>query len=225
MVSFFSGLSGRLPAASVDADAASEMRKELAYLRQQLRRTEKLETENERMRRALSFKKRSDWTLLSCEVIARDITGWWQTARVGKGREDGVRTNMAVISVAGLVGKILEVSERTADVLLLSDPMCRVSARIERSGAMGMLVGRGMPDKDRVLCRMDFISKRAWVRIGDEVVTSGYGGVFPPGLLVGYVEQVELDESGLYRHALVVPAENLSELREVFLVMESGGAL
>jgi rod shape-determining protein MreC len=127
---------------------------------------------------------------------------------------------MAVVTPDGLVGKTVDVSLRTADVLLLSDPNCKVSARIARTGTFGLVSGTGPARDGAMLCRMEFINKDVPIRAGDQVLTSGLGGVFPPGLLVGYVDAVDLDESGLYQRADVVPRADLGRLTYVFVVFE-----
>lgn len=225
----FSGIGQRwddaVRAARGLGSAASELetlRRETTYARQRLRRLEHLEVENARLREALDFRRRSSFDLMACEVIARDISGWWQTARVGKGINDGIQTNAAVINAEGLVGRTHSVSRETADILLLSDPLCRVSVLLSRSGAMGVLQGSGTPSRDRVTCVLKFVSRGALVRVGDEVMTSGLGGVFPTGLLVGYIEKVEMDKTGLYQEAVVLPAADLRALYEVFVVREAG---
>ena len=179
-----------------------------------------LERENSELREQLQFTQRTDLALIPAEVIGRDISGWWQTIRLGKGAAERVGLNKAVITPYGLVGRTIDVSVRNSDVLLLSDPSCKVSAQIHRSKATGVLYGQGPSWKGRVICRMDFINKNAAVRVGDEILTSGMGGIFPAGLLIGHVVEVEQDASGLFQHADVLPATDLSALEVVFVLSE-----
>jgi rod shape-determining protein MreC len=131
---------------------------------------------------------------------------------------------MAVLSEDGLVGKVVEVSRNTATVLLLSDPSCRVSARFLSSGVFGVVRGRGPSWEGSVICRMDYIDKNALVATGDEVVTSGFGGVFPPDLPIGYVDDVQRDPSGLYLSADLILRADLGNLRYVF-VLDDGASV
>jgi len=199
-----------------------QMAGELVRLRNEVNHLKSLETENISLRQQLRFTQDSSRHLIPAEVIARDISGWWHTLRVGSGSADGVELNRAVVTLDGLVGRTVGVSPRTADVLLLSDPTCRVSARISRTGSFGIVTGRGRSNRGQVICQMEFINKDAPVRIGDEVLTSGLGGVFPSGLLIGYVDRVVLDESGLYQRALVLPKADLGSVSYVFVVEEEG---
>ena len=195
-----------------------EMSKELTRLRNEIRLARGLADENQRLREALNLKRNHPDELLPCEVIARDVSGWWRTVRVGRGNEQNIEERDTVITANGLVGKVVAASRNTADVLLVSDPTCRVSVRIDRVGCSGVLHGRRALRKGRALCRMDFINKDAEVRVGDEVATSGLGGLFPKGLLVGRVSKIYKGPSGLYQYADVVPSVDLSNLSLLFAV-------
>lgn len=189
---------------------------EVARLQSEVRDLKSLERENEQLRAVLGFASRAERDLIPAEVIARGRDGWWQTLRINKGGAHGVAVNQAVISVDGLVGKVISVSAQTADVLLVSDPTCQVSAQILRSGAFGVVAGRGPQWDGTVICRMDFINKNIPVQPGDEVITSGLGGIFPRGLLIGYVDRVATDRSGLYQSADVISKADLGTLQYVF---------
>ncbi len=195
-----------------------EMAAELVRLRFRLGELQALEDENVELRSQLQFARRAERRLVPCEVISRDLSGWWQVLRLGSGRADGIMDDCAVVSSEGLIGKTVDVSRLAADVLLISDPGCKVAARVARSGAFGIVVGQGVSFRGRPVCRMDFINKDVPIRVGDEVVTSGLGGVFPRGLLVGYVERVYQDDSGLFQHADILPKADLGRLTYVFVI-------
>ena len=198
---------------------------EVARLRSEVRSLKFLESENIALRHQLNFTAQSPRRLLACEVIARDISGWWQTIRLGKGSADGIAPNMAVMTSVGLVGKTLDVSPRTSDVLLLSDPSCKISAQIIRTGLFGIVSGQGTSVRGQVVCLMDFVNKATPVKPGDEVVSSGLGGVFPKGLLLGYVEKVFTDRTGLYQKAYVIPKADIGGLDYVFVVKEDSNPI
>ena len=201
-------------------DLAMENRglsEEIVYLRGEMRMARELERDNQMMRDLLGFVRRFPNRLISCEVIGRDGTGWWQTARLDKGAVSGVAEGRAVITPEGLIGRTVSVSDRTADVLLLSDPSCKVSVRLSRLGVFGVVEGLGKKPGEQPACRMDFISQTSEVQLGDEVVTSGLGGLFPKGLLVGRVSRVEMNESGLYQTAWIDSAAGLGALEYAFV--------
>ena len=194
---------------------------ETARLVNQVRELQALGDENAQLRRQLGFAARAPRELVACEIIAREGEGWWQTLRLNRGTQDGVAVDMAVVTVDGLAGRTIGVSAHTADVLLVSDPGCRVAARVKRTGSFGVVSGRGPAWSGQVICRMEFINKNAPLLPGDEVYTSGLGGLFPKGLLIGYIENVFMDRSGLYQHADVVTKADLGLMQYVFVVREA----
>ena len=199
-----------------------QMSTELVRLRNEVRDLRSLAQDNAELREQLQFTAQTKRPLVPCEVIARDISGWWETIRLSRGLSDGVSMNMAVITSDGLVGRTVDVSARTCDVLLISDPACKVSARIVRTGAFGVIAGNGPAESGQAVCQMSFINKNVPVLPGDEVVTSGLGGVFPKELLIGYVDKVYKDEVGLFQRADVIPKADLGRLTYVFVVAEPG---
>jgi len=198
-----------------------ELSYELVRAQAELNRLRDVQAENLRLRRAFDFRRRAPFRMIPCEVIGRSISGWWHAVRLGKGSEDGVEPGRAVISPDGLVGKTVEVSPRSSEVLLVCDPAFRVSARIEGTEVFGLVRGMGADRKGMPLARIEFLNKDIPVRAGDEVVTSGLGGAgsgFPGGVHIGYVERVFRSPSGLYQEAEIVPSAVAGLLDYVFVV-------
>ena len=203
---------------------------EVARTRHELLHHTTLEQENRLLRRMMGFKESSPHGLLLGRVIARGGTsGWWQTVRINRGSDDGVQPNQAVITVDGLVGKTTTVTRHTCDVLLLADPANRVACRLERTGDLGVARGlgtglNGKSDFEMVLaaqpCTMEYVDKDAELLVGDKVVTSGLGGTYPGGLLLGAVLEFEMDPSHLYQRLKVRPAADLARLHYVWVVSE-----
>ncbi len=201
-----------------------ELSHELVRAQSELNRLREVESENLRLRRALKFSQASPHEMIPCDVVSRDISGWWNTVRIGKGLRAGVRANRAVISPDGLVGRTTEVTPLTSEVLLLSDPACRVSARVSRANVFGLVRGAGNTLKGHPKARMEFINKDVEIKVGDEVVTSGLssaGGEFPPGVHIGYVENVYQDDSGLFQYAEIIPRATVGLLDYVFVVSDA----
>lgn len=206
-------------------DDQLSLSREVARLRQEVVALRALEQENRALREQLQFVRRQPRRLLPCELIGRDASGWWQSVRVAKKPADAIQADLAVVSAEGLVGKTTNVSARTCDVLLITDPACRISARVRRTGAFGIVSGLGVSPGGLPLCRMDFINKNLPLHNGDVIVTSGLGGVFPPDLEIGCLDRVRQDESGLYQSAEVVPSADLGRLACVYIVLENGAAV
>jgi len=199
------------------------LQEEAIRLRSENRALQALAQENAELRDIVGFRRRAGHRLIAAEIIARDSSGWWQTVRLDRGRLDGIVADLAVVTPDGLAGRVVEVSDHTADVLLISDPGCRVAVRIARTGSNGILSGTGVRWNGQVVCRLDFVHRNHPIRPGDEVVTSGLGGVFPADLPVGFVETVETDATGLYRRADVLPRADISRMRRAFVLKPDGG--
>ena len=201
---------------------------EVALLQAKVRNAEAIASENAELRDLLGFKKRLGSRTLAAEVIARDDGyGWWQTVQLDVGRENGVSENMPVITPDGVVGRTTEVSAQTCVVLLISDRSFKSSVRFEKEGSFGILTGGGVSmggaHNIGVLCgptpfRVDYIRKDLEIKPGEMVMTSGLGGVFPAGLMVGRVVRMTPDETGLYQHAEVAPSADLARLQQVLVV-------
>jgi len=201
-----------------------ELSHDLVRIQARLSQLVDVEEDNRRLRKAFKFHHQTPFSMIPCDVISRNISGWWNTVRIGKGSAAGIRENHAVISPDGLVGKTIEVSKRTAEVLLVCDPACRVSAKVERANIFGLVRGGGVDLKGHPIARMDFIDKDAEVLEGDAVVTSGLsgeGGVSPKGVHIGYVVKVHRDGSGLFQYAEIAPSATVSLLDYVFVVSAS----
>jgi len=189
--------------------AASTLEARLAELRK----------ENYRLRQMLGFSERSEFELIGAEVIARDASNWFQTLTINKGSVHGVKKNMAVVTSEGLIGNILTVSPLSSQVLLLTDARRRVSAMVQRSREPGEVgVVESAPDVPGHL-RMVNLPREANIQPGDTIISSGLGGIFPKGLVIGYVLETGDDDYGILQFALLRPAANFNRLEEVFVVV------
>lgn len=195
-------------------------------LREQLAAATALETsltelkqENDRLRRMLELREASDYELIAAEVIARDPSNWFKTITINKGSRQGIKQDMAVITTDGLIGSILSVAPNSAHVLLLTDERSAVSAVVQRSREPGEV---GLIEKDPenpTALRMKNLPRDANIQPGDTIISSGLGGLFPKGLLIGYVSSTAEDKMSLTQYAAVQPAVNFNRLEEVFIVV------
>ncbi len=192
------------------------LKRELKELKVKLNMYREAELANQRLRALLNFKTSIATPLLPAEVVAFDPSGWFQTILIDKGSNDGLVRDMAVVSADGLAGRVIEVSQHHAKVLLILDVNSAVDGLIQRSRARGVLVGF---DHDR--CLLKYVQRNEDVQVGDQVITSGMGGVFPKGLLLGKVREVVRGNSGLFQSVEVEPAVNFSRLEEVMVVVQT----
>lgn len=201
------------------------LRVEIEELRNEVQQNKPLEEENQELRVLLKLKSASKYHLLAAQLLARDVNGWWQMARIDKGTEDGIKADLPVITPEGLVGQIVNVSRTASDILFLTSSKVKIAARLARSETFGIVSGQGVSWKGNAACRMDYIMKGAEINQADEVISSGLGGVYPAGLVIGYVESVQIDPSGLFQYAEVIPAADFKSLDLVFIVLpEKNGA-
>src|SRR6266481_4098113 len=175
-----------------------------------------VEHEVNRLRHALNYRERSVFKLIAAEVLTRDSSTWWRTVTINRGKQDGIETDMPVVTDEGLVGKTTTVSDSISVVLLVSDENCKVAASVEGTSDQGIVSGERVTTGLNPLLNLNFLSKQADLKPGQKVYTSGVGGVFPSGLLVGVVKTFRVRE--LDGQAQLTPAVDLSHLEDVFVV-------
>ncbi len=169
-----------------------------------------------RLRHALNYRERSVFKLIAAEIVARDSSTWWRTVTINRGKRDGIEIDMPVVTAEGLVGKVTTVSGTISVVLLVSDENCRVAASVEGSREQGIVSGERVTTGLSPLLDLNFLTKQADLKPGQKVYTSGVGGVFPSGLLIGVVKSFRVRE--LDGQAQLTPSVDLSHLEDVFVV-------
>ena len=195
------------------------LREQNVRLSLELMKLREARLENARLRGLLQFRSRASAAdaHLAARVIARDPDRIPNTILIDVGHADGVSQRMPVVTADGLVGRVLEVHGGTAVVLLLLDRNCRVSAVIQREGR-----AQGIVTCEDGTFYLKNVKVRTEVEAGDVVVSSGLGGVFPKGLLVGQVAEVVQKETGLFQEVILAPGANFINLEEVFVLKGFG---
>ena len=150
----------------------------------------------------------------------RDPANWWRTVQIDAGSRDGIQTNQPVLTVEGfLVGRIATVSYLHSQVVLIGDRDCRVSALIENSTHdVGVLSASGPLDTS--LVQMSYLSSSANLKSGQNVFTSGLGGIFPKGIPIGKIYDAQPVEYGLATEARVKLNANLGALEQVSVLIK-----
>lgn len=172
--------------------------------------------EAERLRRLLSFAEVSqERRYLGARVIGVRLgTAGLQILTLDRGSDDGVSKSMPVVVADGVVGRVLAVAGHSADVLALTDRNSSIAVRVERTRARANVRGLGKPDA----AKLEYALRLEDMIEGDALVTSGTDGVFPRGLKVGKVTQLERSAHGLFQEARVVPAVDVTRVEEVLVV-------
>ncbi len=193
----------------------SRLQAELVGLRAALAEARALRAENERLRELTRMRGQlGALPVVGARVIGLGTSPVARVLRVDAGASDGVQAGDAVVSGAGLVGRVSGVSGGWGEVLLLVDSRAAVDVVVERSRARGIVRGRGALD----VLDVDHLVRTADVEVGDVVVTSGLGGTYPAGLVVGKVLSVTAPKAGVFRDATITPAVDFAVLEEVMVV-------
>ena len=197
-------------------DSNDALRLENDRLRGALAADWEVATENDRLREMLAFQKETPGTLLASSVIAADSASFAKSLRINRGSQHGVGRNMAVVTPSGVVGRVVEVAPYHADVQLITDGRSSVPVRVQRTRAQGVLEGLSSG-----ICHLKYVARADDVEPGDVVITSGLGGIFPKGMVVGTVVGVEKREFGVLQDVRVAPAVDFRRLpEEVFVVLQ-----
>lgn len=192
------------------------LRERIWELEQQLTEYHEIKASNERLRRLLDFQSGSKLRTLAAEVIGEDSTGWFHVLIIDKGLAHGVNRGMPVVVPEGVVGQTIECAERSCKVMLITDRNSGVDVMIQRTRARGVLEGLGR----KGLCALKYVARTEQVVEGDRVITSGLGGVYPKGLLVGGVTSVSKEGYGLFQQVEVSPQVDFDRLEEVMILLE-----
>ena len=180
---------------------------------------EGIERENDRLRQLLGWQRRQPRKYKLANVVLRDPANWWRTVEIDLGSRDGIKPNMPVVTIEGLVGRVSSVMLTRSQVVLLGDPNCKVSARVlNRARDTGVIGGAGPLDSEFV--ELGYLSRNAELKPGQPVVTSGLGGIFPKDIPLGKVVDSHTEDYGLYAVARVKLAANLHALEEVWVLTE-----
>lgn len=201
-------------------ESMSQMRKEMSSLRERSTRLylenahlREAALENERLHAMLALKERSQYKLRGARVLSRNRDNPVASLTIDVGRAQGVKKNLPVITPMGLAGKVLSVGENTSLVELATDYNFRAACQLQRSRVDGILAYE--PGGGYALTQ---VPKNSDARVGDVVITSGYSSIFPRGLQVGIVTEVDRDNPTLFLKIRVRPTVDFSRIEELFVI-------
>jgi rod shape-determining protein MreC len=240
-LSTFSGLRGGIHEASsfvsrtiLSIRELASLRREYAELTERIARYEQLERtsaeirqENNRLKEQLGYSRDLRYQHIPAEIIGRDPGNLFSAFVINKGNRAGVAVNMAVIAYTngtqGLVGKVIYTGAFESLVMPLYDSSCFVSSRLAESRYEGIVEGRGIPELPLL---MRFLRKRARdeINIGDMVVSSGLGGVYPPGINIGRINRINYQENELSMEVELESSIDFSRLEYIFVIKQTGEA-
>ncbi|HEX2170924.1 MAG TPA: rod shape-determining protein MreC [Dehalococcoidia bacterium] len=193
-----------------------EQKRRIALLESEVARLREYAFENQELRRDLQFKNRHpDLELIRARVISEDPSNYIGALQIDQGRAAGVEPGMVAVSGDGLLGKVVSATNNAAKIVLSVDPSTSIYAVVQREGARasGVVEGAG---QGRMT--MKFVSQSADLRPGDVVVTSGRGGTYPGGIVVGEVIEVQRNDVAPFQQAELRPAVDPRHLESVLIV-------
>lgn len=170
--------------------------------------------ENQRLRRLFDFVDKIDRPALPARVVAEDLSSWARTIVIDKGTREGLHEGLPVVVAEGVVGRVIKVAPNSARVLLITDASSAMASLIQRTRTRG--VARGVGD----YLSLDYASREDNLQIGDLLVTSGMGGIFPKGLVIGQVSFAEQGKFGLFQKVEISPSTDFSRLEEVLVLLD-----
>ncbi|BBA70576.1 rod shape-determining protein MreC [Geobacter sulfurreducens] len=170
--------------------------------------------ENGRLRQLLGLKGTVGLPSVAAQVIGEDNSPWFKTLVINRGAVDGLAEGMPVVAASGVVGQLVKVAAGSSRVLLLTDHASGIAAVVQRSRARGVVKGQGGG-----LCSLEFSLREEDVKVGDVVISSGMGGIFPKGLVIGEVTMVKKGEYGIFQNINIRPAVNIARLEEVLVLI------
>ena len=197
------------------------LKKEIAELRAQQRQAQADSEENKLFRKLLKLQEqRRDFTFVSASVLAHSEDNWTSSLTLSRGTDQDIAVGDCVVSAEGyLVGVVSKVGLNWSTVLTVVDTDTELGARIFRTGEIAVaegdfsLMGEGK-------LKLSYLKADEEVLIGDQIVTSGLGGYYPSGLVIGSVESVRTDDDGLARYAVLAPMVDFDALTELFVIVD-----
>lgn len=193
-----------------------QLKKRMADLQRENDQMREMVLSHERLRKLLQFRETLSSTVIAAEMVGRDPSSWFKSVTINKGEKDGVRKGMAVISSEGVIGQILKTAPSHSVVLLITDYNSAIDSIIQRTRAKAIVEGGG---ENR--CQLKYLLRAEDVVPGDKVITSGLGGNFPKGLMIGEIRKVDKKGHGIFQYAELVPSVDFTRLEEVLVIKES----
>jgi rod shape-determining protein MreC len=196
------------------AQENQRLQQQLGEFQQKRIQQRELELENQRLRELLGFKRSQAAAAIAAEIIGKDPSVWFKTVIIDKGSADGVRRGLPAVTSQGVVGQVIEASGRQSRLMLIIDRNSSADAIVQRTRARGVVKGTSRDE-----CYLDYVLHAEDVRVGDLVISSGFDGVYPKGLLIGTVSAVDFQGGDFFKEIQITPAVDFDKLEEVLIIL------
>jgi rod shape-determining protein MreC len=190
------------------------LREEIKWLRQENHRYLEAYLQYQRLQRLLNFREQTPLDVVAAEVVGRNANSWTEIIYISRGTRDKVVTGLPVVTHEGLVGQVIHAAPTLSQVMLLTDFRSGVDALVQRTRASGIVSGRG-----RSTAELKFLPVGADLQSGDRLISSGMGGVFPKGLIIGEVKDIHRN-GGPTQRVEIQPSVDFSHLEEVLVLVK-----
>lgn len=213
------GIAERIYAMGLVYKENVELKKEIGVFVEKETYFKKLKLENKRLEEIVQYESNLSYKRqVVARMIGREPNSWYNAIIINKGTKTGINNDDIVITYQqgqeGVIGRVIETSYFSSKVLLITDSNSAIAAYIKRNEEDGLIEGQNKED-----LIMKYLSSKANVQIGDTIVTSGYGGVFPGQIVIGKVKTVLVENSpGHFRGALISPVINLNRISDVLVI-------
>ena len=198
-----------------------KLKNQIAELMEENRRLAMYEEENAQLSSLLKIAQRyPDYESVGAKIIAKDPGVWYDGFTIDKGTSSDISANMVLIAPEGLVGKVLESGVTFSKAQSILDSRSSVPAMSVRTGDLGVVKGDYSLSNDG-LCKMEYIDGNAEIMVGDEIVTSHLSDIYPEGLAIGKVLEIETDTNGLTKYAVIEPYVDLKHLDTILVIDKS----
>jgi rod shape-determining protein MreC len=195
-----------------------ELTEKVSSLTEEINTYREIAQECKRLRKYVGLEENIVSPTVAARVVGRNRPSVFKTILINRGASDGVSVGCPVMAAEGIVGKVIDVSWNISKVLLLVDYNSNIDVLIQKSRVQGILRGNGKSE-----CDLKYVERSETVNAGDVIVSSGMAGVFPKGLLLGRVTEVEKEKSGLFQKITVSPEVDVTKLEEVLVILSEKG--
>lgn len=196
-----------------------QLRHKVDELENKIFEFQEVKKENERLKQLLQFGKEIPREKVLAQIVSWDASNEFKVLRINKGSSDGLKKMSPVITMNGLVGYVYRLTPHYSDILTILDQNNRVDSIVARTRSHGIVEG-----VSEFKCRLKYVNRTEAVKVDDEVITAGLGGIYPKGIKVGKITKIDKENFGITQSIVVTPSVNFHKLEEVVVLIEKDGA-
>jgi rod shape-determining protein MreC len=190
-----------------------ELKRKLELMELENHKIAELQKENDRLKQLLRLVDEHPKTMIAARVIGEDVMNWFKCIIIDKGQTAGVKEKMPVITAVGVVGQAVEVNKWHAKVMIINDTNSAVDIYVVGKHTRGIIEGTG-----QTILKLKYVSKNDDLEVGDRLITSGKDNIYPKGMPLGIVTNINKSKPGLFADVDVMPYNNFKKLEEVLVV-------